>query len=225
MKTLKVALQVLATGAVATGMAAHASLVTGYVWENASSSWESSVPANDGTVPTTSQFSYSSASAAGTLSGNTPLDFNSYASGNLAANYTISSFLGTGGYSYSAITGSGNDNLDNTLFEFNGLTSLTHGEVISVSDDDGVILSINGTTVISAPQPQSNMPSPYTYTWTGATGVYNFSLYYAEVDGAPADLNANLSIVPEPSSIVAGALLLLPFGISTVRVLRRKEVA
>jgi hypothetical protein len=31
--------------------------------------------------------------------------------------------------------------------------------------------------------------------------------------------------VPEPSTVVAGALLLLPFGVSTMRILRRKQAA
>ncbi len=33
----------------------------------------------------------------------------------------------------------------------------------------------------------------------------------------------NITSVPEPSTIVAGALLLLPFGISTVRILRKSK--
>jgi len=33
--------------------------------------------------------------------------------------------------------------------------------------------------------------------------------------------SSNITSVPEPSTIVAGALLLLPFGISTVRILRK----
>jgi hypothetical protein len=32
------------------------------------------------------------------------------------------------------------------------------------------------------------------------------------------------SVVPEPSTIIAGALLLLPFGVSTLRILRRKKM-
>jgi hypothetical protein len=32
-----------------------------------------------------------------------------------------------------------------------------------------------------------------------------------------------ITSVPEPSTIVAGALLLLPFGVSTVRILRRHK--
>ena len=35
----------------------------------------------------------------------------------------------------------------------------------------------------------------------------------------------NVSSVPEPSTVVAGALLLLPFGISTVRILRKSKIS
>jgi len=35
----------------------------------------------------------------------------------------------------------------------------------------------------------------------------------------------NISSVPEPSTIVAGALLLLPFGVSTVRILRKNKIS
>ncbi len=34
-----------------------------------------------------------------------------------------------------------------------------------------------------------------------------------------------LRSIPEPSTVVAGALLLLPLGVSTIRILRRKQVA
>jgi hypothetical protein len=34
-----------------------------------------------------------------------------------------------------------------------------------------------------------------------------------------------VGVVPEPSTVVAGALLLLPFGVSTIRILRRKSLA
>lgn len=34
-----------------------------------------------------------------------------------------------------------------------------------------------------------------------------------------------LAVVPEPSTMVAGALLLLPFGMSTLRILRKKQIS
>ena len=49
-------------------------------------------------------------------------------------------------------------------------------------------------------------------------------------DNAFANNNLNIanldaSPVPEPTTMVAGALLLLPFGASTLRMLRRKQTA
>ena len=37
--------------------------------------------------------------------------------------------------------------------------------------------------------------------------------------------NVVLTAVPEPTTLAAGALLLLPFGASTLRILRRKQTA
>ncbi len=37
--------------------------------------------------------------------------------------------------------------------------------------------------------------------------------------------NAQLSAVPEPTTMIAGALLLLPFGASTLRMLRKNRTA
>jgi hypothetical protein len=34
-----------------------------------------------------------------------------------------------------------------------------------------------------------------------------------------------LAAVPEPTTLIAGALLLLPFGASTIRILRKKVAA
>jgi hypothetical protein len=59
--------------------------------------------------------------------------------------------------------------------------------------------------------------------WGNSPG--NYSLWGAppqwspQVDGGTATLTA----VPEASTMIAGALLLLPFGASTLRILRRKQ--
>jgi hypothetical protein len=57
-----------------------------------------------------------------------------------------------------------------------------------------------------------------TYLYGGAPGfpIYNYpplSAYYGP----------NLSVVPEPTTLIAGALMLLPFGASTLRILRRNR--
>jgi hypothetical protein len=40
-----------------------------------------------------------------------------------------------------------------------------------------------------------------------------------------SDRQFQLTVVPEPTTLIAGALLLLPFGASTLRILRRKHAA
>jgi len=50
----------------------------------------------------------------------------------------------------------------------------------------------------------------------GAYGVRALNL------GEPGLVQDQLVIVPEPTTMVAGALLLLPFGLSTIRILRKK---
>jgi hypothetical protein len=59
--------------------------------------------------------------------------------------------------------------------------------------------------VLSAPATITG-PSPLQIFW-GSTGV----MYLDDV-----------SIVPEPTTLIAGALLLLPFGVSTLRMLRKR---
>lgn len=55
----------------------------------------------------------------------------------------------------------------------------------------------------------------------GAYGV--FALTLTDANGGYAQ--PILGMVPEPSTIVAGALLLLPFGVSTVRILRKDKAS
>jgi len=55
----------------------------------------------------------------------------------------------------------------------------------------------------------------------GAYGV--FALTLTTPNGAYAQ--PILGMVPEPSTVVAGVLLLLPFGVSTVRILRKDKVS
>lgn len=69
------------------------------------------------------------------------------------------------------------------------------------------------------------------YGYVSGTGVttYNPTLMYWSFTtqdpntGNGFTFSASTSSVPEPSTVVAGALLLLPFGISTMRILRRSK--
>jgi hypothetical protein len=59
----------------------------------------------------------------------------------------------------------------------------------------------------------------------GEWGVMALNLF----NGPPGGLGSNdqdmLAIVPEPTTLIAGALLLLPFGASTIRFMRKSRVA
>lgn len=60
-------------------------------------------------------------------------------------------------------------------------------------------------------------------------GVNQYSLYGLPPAYAPAVDNGiatiSLAAVPEPTTMIAGALLLLPFGASTLRILRKNRTA
>jgi hypothetical protein len=63
-------------------------------------------------------------------------------------------------------------------------------------------------------------------------GVYDFELYAtaagAGAGGAKVDdvsIEVQVGAVPEPTTVVAGAMLFLPFGASAIRILRKKRTA
>jgi len=56
----------------------------------------------------------------------------------------------------------------------------------------------------------------------GAFGVRALNLWDVNTGAVVQD---QLVIVPEPTTMIAGALLLLPFGVSTLRILRKKHTA
>ena len=51
----------------------------------------------------------------------------------------------------------------------------------------------------------------------------NYSGYNGSTPWGAVIGNVVLSAVPEPTTVVAGALLLLPFGMSTLRILRKSK--
>ena len=59
----------------------------------------------------------------------------------------------------------------------------------------------------------------------GAYGVVALNLWDSNGSSTAPNKQPMLGIVPEPSTIIAGALLLLPFGVSTVRILRKNKAA
>lgn len=59
-----------------------------------------------------------------------------------------------------------------------------------------------------------------------ATGILNL-LYWDSNNGDNTEqlIGVNVTVVPEPATMIAGALLLVPFGASTIRILRKNRAA
>jgi hypothetical protein len=91
-------------------------------------------------------------------------------------------------------------------------TFFTVDNVVTASGNP--FLDINGLLFISSGGIEVNL-------W--GNGPSDYTLY--DNTGAQAHVNgtATLTAVPEASTVIAGALLLLPFGASTLRILRRKQ--
>ncbi len=93
--------------------------------------------------------------------------------------------------------------INDDVMEFTGETYLTAGQTYTVTHDDGAMLFLNGGTMNVLPSDSGNATSPKGSTFTaGSTGYDSFALYYSEVNGAPATLNSDLAVTPEPSSLL-----------------------
>ena len=221
MKKSKLQLAILAVSALACATTVQANLVTGTIWSLAPLDNFDAIAAN---LP-------SAGTPGVTFSVNSPLDFTSFDgpnnTGNPGAYYTIGSWLATGG-AFNINYGAGyspNSTIDQTIMLITGQVTVANGQQFTVTHDDGLTLTIGSQTVINVPGPTP--PITTTETYSGPSGTFDFSLIYAEVDGAPAVLQLDLPLtaVPEPTTVLAGVLLLLPFGASTLRILRRNRTA
>jgi hypothetical protein len=152
---------------------------------------------------------------------NGSLGFDSRAGGNNSANYTIASWLGTGGATILTGAGKGGDTMDNTLTYLTGTVSVSTGQSFTVQHDDGLTLVIGGQTVINAPGATS--PALTTGTYTGASGNESFQLVYGEIEGSPAVLDVNLPLQGVPDS--GSTLLLLSAAIGGLAAFRRRQAS
>jgi hypothetical protein len=187
----------------------HAATISGSVWEGGTTS---SVPALGssiyGTTPTAT-FNLTNASATALINfrSNDDLSLTAFLTtgvGNVANGDTL---LFTSGASHAT------DGINNDLFEFQGTTTLTAG-TYSFSHDDGMLLYLGSSLVVNVPGPTSAVSTPFvvcTVSGSGCdavAGTYSYTLLYAEVSGAPAQLTASLPLVtttgavPEPSTFI-----------------------
>ena len=63
------------------------------------------------------------------------------------------------------------------------------------------------------------------YTMVVHTSALKYASSLASIVDGGASANVSVLAVPEPTTMIAGAMLLLPFGASTLRILRRNRMA
>ena len=129
-------------------------------------------------------------------------------------------FFATGG-SFDTITGT----LSSPIFEIPGLTapgwtstpsSPVGGGASSATISDGTVNSLLFDATFL------NTPS------TTAPFILDFTIFNQRVLVGQVSLEwtgSEFDVVPEPTTIIAGVLLLVPFGVSTLRVLRKARTA
>jgi hypothetical protein len=101
--------------------------------------------------------------------------------------------------------------------------------------DNSSTLWLNGTLVgaRSEDSPFMSWNSPVTLNLIAGLNTIDLNVYnlpqnqptWGNPTGGRVEFlgNMNVSAVPEPTTMIAGALVLLPFGASTLRVLRKQS--
>jgi hypothetical protein len=83
------------------------------------------------------------------------------------------------------------------ILDITGTQTFLGGFTYTITHDDGIIVKIDGKTVISDPGPTTSDVSSFTTT----AGVHHIDILYGECCGNPAILRSNLPTnVPEPGS-------------------------
>ena len=150
----------------------------------------------------------------------TGINYNTGASAAAAA--TIAGFLNNP--TFSNVAGSFTSTVAPTTLEIiiKGTLTLTAGEVLALTHDDGASLALNGVEVITSTGPTVAKTSTYT---EATAGTYSFVLNYAANNLEPSVLNfkaggVNVGATPEPSSFV-----LLGSGLVTAAGFIRRRIS
>jgi hypothetical protein len=144
---------------------------------------------------------------------------------------------------YSTPTQVGGDSTADT-FQYQVQFASVSGGAADVTwlSDNSSTLYVNGQEVGTRPNPMINDPNNFTTfaSWnlpvainvlpglnTIDLDVYNIPQGSGNPTGGRVEFTGNVSVdpVPEPTTILAGALTLLPFGASTLRILRKRSGA
>jgi hypothetical protein len=140
--------------------------------------------------------------------------------------------VGAGNYSIQIESGVKNSSPGDSISQtVNGLSPGQYYQVSfllsawSVAGGASMDVTIDGVTKNFTSFSQSYASDSFDFVATGPSDTLMFKnvgvwgVSYPQID------SVSLTAVPEPTTMVAGALLLLPFGMSTLRVLRRSRMA
>lgn len=182
---------------------AWADNINGTVWANAVS-----YPANSaGFNPLTLGAPTSTFTLTPATNNTYPIDFYS------ATDDSLSGFLTNGGTNGNTFVGTDQTGtcapapnpsacgINNDVIEFTGVAYLTNGATYNFTKDDGMYLYIDNGLFINAGNATS--PELVSGMWNGTTGAHNFTIWYDEINGGPAQLSSpDFALTPEPSSLL-----------------------
>jgi hypothetical protein len=100
-----------------------------------------------------------------------------------------------------------------TVIEVTGTGEFVNGASYSVTHDDGVTLSISGSSDVfagAAAVPTSQETSPFTYSG-GAVGPQSFDLWYMATNGNPEVLQSS---IPTPEVSAVSTLMIMLTGLA-----------
>jgi PEP-CTERM motif-containing protein len=168
---------------------AQATPITGSLWAVNEAVAQNAIPAN---VPLTAPDV--------TFDVNAPLDFNPLHIGLQTVNEWL---LSGSAFNISGSTSALNKRMEEpgsmgTIVQFLGLVTVTTGQMITVTHDDGLTLIIGATNLGFPPGPAGFPFDVSTATYTGPSGTFPFQLVYADCCGSPAYLQLNLPLQPQP---------------------------